>query len=148
MKITKERLIEIIKEELEESRGSWRKAKHDELAWELRDEEPWADRKRSRTSMAAPFKPAAPTEDEQWQKAWRWVAIVPRDFAIEHPNHPERGEMTLEEHFKVAISPPYGFSGSRKYINDLKNKLDVDRTNPVGRAFAEKLDDKVDGFYG
>tara|TARA_R110001583_G_scaffold24951_13_gene90793 strand:+ start:4066 stop:4494 length:429 start_codon:yes stop_codon:yes gene_type:complete len=142
MKITKERLIEIIKEELEES------IRDDTIAYELADEEPWADRKRSRASMVAPSKPAAPTEDEQWQKAWRWDANVPRDFAIEHPNHPERGDMTLDQHMTLALSPQYGFSGSRKYINALKDKLDVDKNNPVGRAFAEKLDDKVDKYYG
>ena len=146
MKITKERLIQIIKEEIEESRSRWRKHKWDEINYELTP-------KSSRASMTAPSisavsKPAAPSEEEQWQKAWRWDAIVPRDFAIEHPNHPERGEMTLDQHMILALSPQYGFSGSRKYINALKDKLDADKTNPVGRAFAEKLDDKVDRYYG
>jgi len=141
MKITKERLIQIIKEEIEESRSRWRKHKWDEIDYELKP-------KPSGASMAATSKPAPPTEEEQWQKAWRWDAIVPRDFAVEHPNHPERGEMTLDQHMTLALSPQYGFSGSRKYINALKNKLDADRTNPVGRAFAEKLDGKVDRYYG
>ena len=48
----------------------------------------------------------------------------------------------------LCLSSEYGFSGSRGYINALKDKLDADKNNPVGRAFAEKLDDKVDRYYG
>ena len=57
------------------------------------------------------------------------------------------GAMTMDQHMTLALSPQYGFSGSRGYINKLIDAAEQAKDGQA-RNFANKLNNKVDGYYG
>ena len=141
MKITKERLIEIIKEELVESMTEMQKLKHDELEYELRDEEPWADRKRSKISKPTSSKPAVSKEKPSFFSTW-----LQTDIPMGYKDSEGRDLKQAKSHHKAQIykvGPDAAFNEIEALAQAAEKAQDA-----VARKFVSKVKDAMLDMYG
>jgi len=141
MKITKQRLIEIIKEELVESMTEMKKPKHDELEYELRDEEPWADRKRSKISKPTSSKPAVSKEKPSFFSTW-----LQTDIPMGYKDSEGRDLKQAKSHHKAQIykvGPDAAFNEIEALAQAAEKAQDA-----VARKFVSKVKDAMLDMYG